>query len=173
MKNIIISIALVIFLLVLSGCTLQTQVTLYMVSQKEQPGSLKKIGCEEYLIPVKEEVFGNVSDDALVTKSLELLFQADSAKYGEGLLTATAITDQYLALESVEKRTMGSMDGFLVSLKRNEGKGLAGVCDVPRLKEQILETVRAAAGSNPFSIRIDGDVKKWECLSDESGMCGA
>lgn len=167
-KPFLFSIAIAILF---GSCSFSTDVPFYLVSQKEEAGALKKIGCEEYLVSASENIFGELSPDTKVIKALEFLFAADPKKYGEGRITATAIQDRFLELESVEKRKMGDLDGLLVSFKKNPEKGLAGVCDAPRLKEQIKETIRAAADSMPFVIRVDGDAKNWECIGDESGKC--
>lgn len=145
-----------------SACSLNNEMVLYLVSQKHIEGA-KKIGCEEYLTPVKQTVFGKVT----IERALNALFEAEQ----KDLTTATAIKDKYLTLESVETRKFGDSEGYLVSFKKNQNVGLAGVCDVPRLKEQITETVRSAAGNKPFIIRVDGELKNWECIGDESGKC--
>ncbi|MEK7171349.1 MAG: hypothetical protein AAB739_00425 [Patescibacteria group bacterium] len=151
-----------ILFLILAACSINNEMVFYLISTKPVEGA-KKIGCEEYLVPVKKSVFGKVT----IESALNALFEAEL----KNLTTATAIKDKYLMLESVEMRKFGDNDGYLVSFKKNPDVGLAGVCDAPRLKEQITETVRSATGSKPFLIRVDGEPKNWECIGDESGKC--
>lgn len=144
-------------------------VTFYLVSPTEAAG-VKKIGCDEYLVPDKTYVSGK----ATVAKALNALFSADPAPLagGGGLMTAAAIKDKYFLIDEVFPDPPEGTSTVIVSLKRNPGVGLTGACDVPRAKEQIKETVRAAVGTNSFVIRLDGSTNNWDCLGDESGRCG-
>lgn len=140
-------------------------VTFYLVSELEKPGA-RSFGCGEYLIKITKPVSGNRT----VARALKALFEADPASYGSDLSTATAIHDGYFILESVVPEIAGA-GTTTVSLRRREGVGLTGVCDTPRFKEQITETVRAQAGTSPFIIKLNGSEREWRCLGDESGLC--
>lgn len=166
MKNFFIATAII---LLLSACSLFSEITLYFVSNSELPNALK-IDCGEYLIPVRKTVFGSIT----VEKALNILFEANPLGYGENLATAKGIKDQYLILEQAEERKIGSVDTILVSFKQNKTFSSADdACDMKRMKEQIAETVRLAVMPQPFIIRLDGEVRKWECLGENSKSCQA
>lgn len=152
----------------LAGCVFgsASEVTIFLVSQTEKPDAFKKFGCDEYLIPVKVTIEG----EATVAKALNALFTADPAQYGADLITSGAIKDQFFVLDSVDPEKVGTGTN-IVSLKRREGKAVAGVCDIPRVKEQIKETIRATVVDNPFIINFNGSPRGWDCFGDESGAC--
>ena len=154
--------------LLLGGCG-ATTATIYLLSEKPHEGA-QKIGCEEYLMPVTTTVSGS----EVLKASLTALLQAKPADYGADLTTASAFKDGVFEVDDVsDPEQPTNSDQIHVYLKRVVGKGLAGVCDTPRVKNQITETVRAYAVQKhaPFTIALDGTMKNWECLGDESGRC--
>lgn len=167
-------LASVIISVLLSACAGLSELTYYLISSPgKHPDSIKEIGCGEYLVPVTKTVVGKVT----VERAIKALFDARPnfnpapGDSGANLTTATAIKDGFLKLNSVEERDDTPKKTYIVSFERNEGVGISGVCDVPRLQEQITETIRKAVGFDSFVIRLDSSPKAWECLGDESGMC--
>lgn len=160
----------------LAGCgqpagTPATQKSFYLLSAtKPETADTRKIGCEEYLVPITK----GLSKKSTLEEVVKKLLEADPKEYGDNLLTATAFTDKYIKLDSVndpEKPT--ATDPVRVRLVTATTGGIAGVCDVPRIKEQITETVRkyAESKSGPYQITLNGNIKNWECLGNESGFC--
>jgi len=102
---------------------------------------------------------------------LRALFEADLAQY-PGLFTATALKDKYIVIDKmIEPEDPASTAPLRVYLKTMPEGGIAGVCDVPRIKEQVTETVRTYADKRPFEIYLNNTTREWECLGDESGLC--
>lgn len=168
MKKLLISSSLVLAIL-LSGCLGSTQATLYFLSEQARPDA-KKIGCEEYLVPIKKNFSGKIMVDEIV----KTLLNEDPKKYGDDLTTATAFIEKYIQYESsIDPEKPTASDPIRVRLITASQGGIAGVCDVPRIKEQMTETVRAYASQKggPFQITLNGSVRNWECLGDESGNC--
>lgn len=160
-----------ILVVLLSGClggsgSKSNEITFYLLSQKEVPGT-QKIGCGDYLVPERVVVIGEPS----IEKALGILFKANPADYGQELITAEGIKSKFITLDAVTYLKAGTVDTIAVSLKSDPAVGLTGACDVPRIKEQIKETVRANSKNMPFIIRLDDEAKKWECLGNESGSC--
>lgn len=164
-KTIPIFIAAAVTLL-LAACTLTSEITVYLVSQKERPDALKKFGCDEYLVPVKITTMGEVTVEKALNALLDI---SDPKKYGEDFETATGFKDRFLLLAGVEEREVSITSPIVVSFLKNESVGIAGVCDTPRIQEQVRETIRAAAGNRPFVMRLNGSVKDWEGLGDLKG----
>ncbi len=153
--------------LLLTSCG-TAPVSLYFISAQPKDG-MQKIGCEEYLIPVEKSLKKTTLEETIKT-----LLTADPAQYGQGLSTASAFTDGYLEVDSTsEPESPTNSDPYRLYLKTVAGKGLSGACDTPRLKAQITETVGAYARRKqaPFQIVLNGLLKNWECLGDESGRC--
>jgi hypothetical protein len=166
MKKTITIISAALFVLSLGACSLTSEMTIYLVSEKERPDALKKFGCEEYLVPVKIKTMGDVT----VEKALNaLLDSTDPKKYGEDLETATGFKDRFLLLSSVEGKSVSEDSPIVVSFMKNESVGIAGVCDTPRIQEQVKETIRTAAGNRSFIIRLNESAKNWEKLGDLKG----
>lgn len=177
MKNSHIIPISVIIIAVLSGCLGKSELpkeeaentTIYVVSAESQPNAAK-LGCGEYLLPLTKPVDSVKTREEAISRALNELFAFRATDAGL-YRTASAFTDGYFSLEGVEKRLTGTVESYLVSLKHNEGVGLTGVCDTPRFKDQIIETVRKASGTKSFVIRLDGDTRKWECLGNEGPAC--
>lgn len=154
----------------LASCGKSAQATIFMVSQVESPGA-KKIGCDEYLVPKVKELEG----EATLENVMRALLGSKPSEFGADVLSATAFTDGYIQLDEVqEPPEPKNTDPFRVRLKTNPAAGLTGACDAPRIKEQITETIRAytdTKGGAPFQITLNGKLRSWECLGDESGKC--
>lgn len=162
--------ASVIFLFLLSGCGANPTVTFYLISQSKQPGS-RQIGCGEFLTPVHKQI-----ETAKTTKTvLETLFAANPADFGNDFSTASALKDQYISFDrTTEPKDASDTTPIGVYLKTDPQKGLTGVCDTPRIKEQITQTLGeySTEKQQSFTIFLNGSTTAWQCLGDESGKCG-
>lgn len=172
MKRAFFFAVLVVFLIMVTACVGgngSKEMTFFLLSEKppaEYPDA-KKIGCDNYLVPVKQKIPGEVK----LPVPLRALFEADLSKY-PGLFTATALQDKYIVIDKmIEPEDKSSSTPLRVYLKTMPDGGIAGVCDVSRIKEQVTETIRAYADKRPFEIYLNGKMREWECLGDESGLC--
>lgn len=105
---------------------------------------------------------------------METLLNANPVDFGSDLSTASAIKDQYITLEkTTEPKDANDTTPIGIYLKTNPPKGIAGVCDTPRIKEQITQTLEgySTEKQQSFTIFLDGSTTAWKCLGDESGLC--
>lgn len=160
----------VIFASLLSGCGANPTVTFYLISQSKQPGS-RQIGCGEFLTPVHK----NIETSKTARAVLETLFTANPLDFGNDFSTASGLKDQYILLDkTTEPQDENDATPIGVYLKTDPQKGLTGVCDTPRIKEQITQTLGeyGTEKKQSFTIFLDGSTTTWQCLGDESGKCG-
>ncbi len=159
----------VILVLLLSACGATPTVTFYLISQNKHPGS-RQIGCNDFLVPVQKKI--EISKTA--SSVLETLLSANPADFGSDFSTASAIKDQYITLErTTEPKDASDATPIGIYLKTNPEKGLTGVCDTPRIKEQITQTLGeySTEKQQSFNIFLNGSSTAWKCLGDESGQC--
>lgn len=174
MKTFRVLIAVLMTSVFLISCGARSsEVTFFLVAPKAA-GSVKKFGCEDFLVTVKQKVEG----DYTAKSALTTLFATDvPSDYGPGFFTASAIKDHAVQLEDVfEPEDPAESGGEIrVYLKMNPLVGLTGVCDTPRVKEQVETTVGVYAEQKklPYFILLDNSLEKWKCLGDESGNCPA
>ncbi|GEM_PF-5141177 len=162
--------AAIVFTFLLSGCGASPTVTFYLISQSKQPGS-RQIGCGEFLTPVQKDI----ETPQTASSVLETLLSANPSDFGSDFSTASALKDQYIMLErTTEPKDMSDATPIGVYLKTDPQKGLTGVCDTPRIKEQITQTLAeySTEKQQSFTIFLNGSTTAWQCLGDESGRCG-
>ncbi len=106
------------------------------------------VGCGDSLIFVTETVAGPLTAEAKVQKALEALFAIKDSTYGEsGLYTALDAAE--LIVDSVHLED----DQLEVKLSGTLSSG--GVCDDPRIVEQIKETAKNNVGLNsPLTVTV-------------------
>jgi hypothetical protein len=122
------------------------------------PGSdsdaYKKVGCEDSLVTYEIPVVST-----RLSSVLNALAVFDPP---EGL--HNPMKEKKLAVVSVEETPRG------MPLVRLSGKPLlGGICDTPRLKGQIEETIRLYHDS--FEIRLNGSEEEYLCMGDVLGKC--
>lgn len=169
MKIYSIALISVILVFLLSACGANPTVTFYLISQNKHDGS-RQIGCEEFLTPVQKKI----ETPKTASSAVETLLSANPADFGSDFSTASAIKDQYITLErTTEPKDASDSTPIGIYLKTNPPKGLAGVCDTPRIKEQITQTLAEYSTEKlqSFTIFLDGSTTAWQCLGDESGLC--
>lgn len=110
----------------------KTSFNIYLVALEDNGLSGKKIGCNDSLIPVRQEV---AYTPAVLKTALEQLLKLKSTTYGEsGLYNALAASRVTIDEVSIENgKATVRLSGQLVS---------GGVCEDPRIIAQIEETVR-------------------------------
>ncbi len=106
-------------------------VTIFLVAIEDKGMSGKKIGCDDSLIPVEVLIR---SDMTFPWNALTALLNLQETYFGEsGLYNALHESDlEILSYETQEGKAKVYLEGELM---------LGGVCDTPRVEEQILTTI--------------------------------
>ncbi len=106
-------------------------VTIFLVAIEDSGISGKKIGCDDSLVPVEVTIR---SDLISPWSALSALLNLDQTYYGEsGLYNALHQSDlEIQSYETHEGKATVYLEGELM---------LGGVCDNPRVEEQILATI--------------------------------
>lgn len=106
-------------------------VTIFLVAIEDQGISGRKIGCDDSLIPVEVTIRSDLTSP---WSSLSALLNLDETYYGEsGLYNALHQSDlEIQSYETLEGKAKVYLEGELM---------LGGVCDTPRVEEQILATI--------------------------------
>jgi len=106
-------------------------VTIFLVAIEDKGMSGKKIGCDDSLIPVEVLIR---SDMIFPWNALTALLNLQETYFGEsGLYNALHESDlEILSYETQEGKAKVYLEGELM---------LGGVCDTPRVEEQILTTI--------------------------------
>lgn len=120
-----------------------------------------EFGCESLLIPVRKELSKDQSD--LATALVQLITTKEQAYADQGLRNAIAPSAPTIKLTNIHYDGKTRVIDFEGSFKS------AGVCEDPRIKAQIEETVKLYA--TDYRIQLNGDAKNWRCLGDQSGQC--
>lgn len=128
------------------------------VEEKDLPAVFEKFGCEDLLVPYKTKTEEEVSLKA----ALDLLFTQKDTFLPNGVPLHNALLGAKVTIDVIEEKDKTSVN--LV------GKiPIAGVCDTPRIKQQIEKTVWYYA---PGAVILYNDSESsWRCLGDQSGLC--
>lgn len=164
MKKIIAICAFAAFVFVLSGCAIMSEATLFLVSKKSADGG-KNIECNEFVVPIKKNVMG----EATIEKAFNALLAVNPKDFGEEVFSSNGLSN--FEIEEVAPQTFGTVEGYLVGFKQANDSKIVDKCEFSQIKEQITETVRAAAKDAPFVIRLNGEPKNWECFGSDKPDC--
>ncbi|HEX2282869.1 MAG TPA: GerMN domain-containing protein, partial [Thermomicrobiales bacterium] len=124
-------------------------VHIHLVALGDAGESGMPIGCDDSLIPVEREIEATDDVEVKISRTLEILLGIDEEFYGEsGLYNALYQSD--LMVESVtvaEGTATVNLTGQLL---------VGGVCDEPRVEEQLRQTVLQFEGVNEAVITLNG-----------------
>lgn len=174
MKKITKFITLVSAVLLVSTTTViaasrsQREITYYLMSFTETPGS-KPFGCGEFLVPVKKKLKNPDLKKVLTefTKAQSTaMIRGPDAESGKPFGFPFFLVDK---IQEPKKPT--SANPINVYLKQNPKIPFAGMCDDPRATDPIKQTISEYAGSRPVKIFFNGSEKEWRCFGDGSGLC--
>lgn len=106
-------------------------VTIFLVAIEDKGISGRKIGCDDSLIPVEVTIRSDLTSP---WSALSALLNLDDTYFGEsGLYNALHESNlEILSYETQEGKAKVYLEGELM---------LGGVCDTPRVEEQILTTI--------------------------------
>ena len=124
---------------------------------KSESGSYLQVGCNDFLVPTEIPVS---------SKRLQSVLYALTT-YEPDVLLHNAVQQKSLRFIRIEDRLHLGVYKTIVHMEGDPVFG--GICDVPRLKAQLEETLKLYL--DPFEIHLNGSAKRWECLGNESGTC--
>jgi len=121
-------------------------VTIFLVAIEDKGISGIKIGCDDSLIPVDVTVS---SDLTTPWSALSALLNLDETYFGEsGLYNALHQSNlEIQSYETFEGKTKVYLEGELM---------LGGVCDTPRVEEQILATIQQDDQIEELEVYVNG-----------------
>lgn len=120
--------------------------TLYYVATGDNGVSGAKIGCGDSLVATYTEP---VAFTDQLRKSMERLLSDENQFLGQsGLLNALYMSD----LDFVA----GAVKGDVVTVELTGQVTLGGVCDAPRVSEQLHQTAETATGAGSSAVLVDG-----------------
>lgn len=131
---------------VTSAAIVDQMVTIYLVAVDDNGNSGEKIGCNDSLVPVKTSTSSNL---AAPWNALSALLSLQETHFGEsGLYNALHQSDLAIqSFEIVEGKAKVYLIGELM---------LGGVCDQPRVEEQIVATILDSAQVKEVEVFING-----------------
>lgn len=121
-------------------------VTIFLVAIEDKGISGIKIGCDDSLIPVEVTIRSDLTSP---WSALSALLNLDETYFGEsGLYNALHQSDlEIQSYETFEGKTKVYLEGELM---------LGGVCDTPRVEEQILSTILQGDQVEEVEVYING-----------------
>jgi hypothetical protein len=132
----------------LSGET-TSQINIYLIALEDNGQSGKKIGCDDSVVPVKQNI--NKTNTPLKL-AVEKLFSIKSQNFGEsGLYNAL-----YQSNIKVDEAKIDATGSAILKLSGNITLG--GVCDSPRFKSQLQETAMQFPTVKSVSIFINDEL---------------
>ncbi len=122
-------------------------------------------GCGDKIVMVSRPKKSRLTKVSLTTTLVELLSIKDR-EYQEGDKTLmNALAESQATVNSVTILNGAAtirLEGYFT---------FAGTCDVPRVKEQIIQTITNFPEVKSYTILLNGSAKEWECVGDQSGNC--
>ncbi|MEO6908563.1 MAG: GerMN domain-containing protein [Abditibacteriaceae bacterium] len=121
-------------------------VTLILIAQLSKNSDAKDIGCDNTAKSMtrKSTFKGDPVQDAL-----EVLFALNKAGYENGDLY-NALYQSKLKVQSVETKN------DVVTVKLTGNIKLSGECDIPRVREQLIGTVKVASNEKKAVVLVNG-----------------
>lgn len=136
--------------------TQKTAVRIYLVKLEDNGAVGEKIGCGDSIIPVSEEIV--VSGDPIQESIEKLLSIKNSDIQDQGLYTA--FSNSKLSVEKVE------IDGTVAKIYLTGNLSLGGVCDSPRVQNQLEKTALQIPEVQTVEIYIN-NIPLAEILSEK------
>jgi hypothetical protein len=125
------------------------QAKIYMVAIGDNGQSGEKIGCDDSLVPVTREIPSGLSTEGKIEALLTLLFSLRDRDYGQsGLVNAVYASN--LSVDEID------MQGDVVAIYLTGTVSVGGVCDEPRVEEQIKGIARQFPGVTNAIVILNG-----------------
>lgn len=129
-------------------------------SKVASSGHVKKIGCNDYIVPTP---IGSIQNPESPLRNALVTLLGVTEKDAAALGLSSTLAKSNLQIGSINQNADGV---FVVDLEGTLNP--AGLCDDPRMKAQIEETV---GEFGKFQILLNGKESNWRCFGDESGLC--
>lgn len=124
-----------------------TEVKIYLVALDDNGKNGKKVGCDDSLVPLTRKVRATAAP--LKAAMLELFADREPEKKEIDLNLGNYWRGMQLKSVSIAKGTA------IIHLK-GEAPSVAGICDVPRITGQIIETVKQFRTVKRVKVFING-----------------
>jgi spore germination protein GerM len=124
-----------------------TEVKIYLVALGDNGKNGKKVGCEDSLVPVTRNVPATAAP--LKAALLELFADREPDKKETDLNLGNYWRGMQLKSVAIE-------DGTAIIHLTGEAPSVAGICDEPRIKGQIIETARQFQTVKKVKVFING-----------------
>lgn len=128
------------------------------VGQESLPSDWEKFGCDDFLVPYKSKT----QEEVNLKTALDGLFAQKDTLLPNGVTLHNSLAGSKVGIGVAEERNKTTVD-LVGEIK------IAGVCDTPRVRQQIEKTVEYY---NPDALILyNGEDSAWRCLGDTSGLC--
>lgn len=136
------------------------QATFYLVDLGGKGTTGKEIGCGDKLVQVKRTISpADASESSMIAGTLNELFSLKQSDLDE-LKLYSAFMQSRLKLIGV------SVDGTTATIRMTGTVQLGGVCDAPRFKGQIEETVRMFSGIKKIKVVLNGTEDTYHAIGN-------
>lgn len=122
--------------------------------------SATTFGCGDEI----EMVNRSVSTTTPLKTAIEELLSVHTRDYGMSGLT-TALYQNSFTVDSV------TITGTHADIDLSGTIMIGGVCDNPRIQEQIKKTILQFPTITSYQIKLNGTAANWDCLFNGSGIC--
>ncbi|HKQ99901.1 MAG TPA: GerMN domain-containing protein, partial [Pyrinomonadaceae bacterium] len=122
------------------------EVKIYLVAVGDNGKKGKKIGCEDSLIAVTRKI---KPTEAPLKAAIEELLSTQHEEDSKGL-------SNYWWGEKLKLKSVSITDGAATIHITGEGPYVAGICDVPRITEQIEETAKQFPTVKSVKVFVNG-----------------
>lgn len=139
--------------------TLTTTVQIALVNEIGTP-SATTFGCGDEI----EMVNRSVSTTTPLKTAIEELMSIHTRAYGMSGLT-TALYQNNFTVNSV------TITGTHADIDLSGTIMIGGVCDNPRIQEQMKRTILQFPGITTYQIKLNGTTANWDCLFNGSVSC--
>lgn len=126
-------------------------VNIYLVALEDNGQSGMAFGCGDSLIPVRQQIDADNTNEARIRAALERLFSLHDPFFGESGLY-TVFYQSNLAVQSVTISN-GHALVRLTGMMR-----IGGVCDDPRAEQQMRQTILQFPGVNSTAVLLNGEL---------------
>ena len=148
------------FLLIFGGCKSdgekEISVNIYLVANEGSKLNGKTIGCNDILVPITKNVL--VKNNDVEAALNELLITKDSGELKNFVKGPSLIIYQV------------TIAGGIADIYLKGDFHLSGICDIPRIKEQLYETVKQFSDIRKVKIYINNETLESYFSVSEKGF---
>ncbi len=139
--------------------TITSSLQIALVNEVGVPGPTT-FGCGDEI----EMVTRSVSTTTPLQTAISELLSVHTRDYGMSGLTS-ALYQNSLTVTNATVSGSHAVIELSGSLKQD------GVCDAPRIQEQMKRTILQFPNISTYEIKLNGSTNNWNCLFNQSGNC--